>query len=304
MSKLPGHSLKRTPAKHRLLDTQLGHELGAAPYIQKKFGGKSYYRFDGMLIVDLTAGDADPSHDPTNELHRSSSPLLFARHAVTHGHSVRIRLYERDHQIFDRLINNLEHYLPQLRDKQGSLGYDRIGSRKWASARTGSTVRAICGDGSEEDFSDLRLHEWLFVNNDPNTMQGWCLDMPAFAYALQTRPGTFMSTMGCNPGGLKRLSSSERDRWWDYVWAAKRFVDQHSSLTLILVPLLNDPSQWAYLQIVPRRWVGRACKEIRNDLQKEDCQATLSLYPDQVERFDMALRVLFKTKTELGDLDA
>jgi hypothetical protein len=297
--KEPGYSAQRTAAKHRLLNRQAGREIGAAPYIRQRFGGLSYFQFKGILIVDLTAGDADPDKDPTNPLGLSSSPLIFAKHAAQHR-NIRVRLYEHNRQTFKRLIENLEKYLPQLRDKDGRrLHFERIGRTKWVTD-TNSTLQVIYGDGSEEDFSDLRRHEWLLVNNDPNTMAGWCLDMVAFGYAIETQPAAFMSTMGCNSGGLKRLPLKQRKRWWRFWETAKRFVDQYPSLALILVPLTNDPAQWAYLHLIPRAWVTRIHKEITNDLKKEGLHAKIYAHPNDAKKFNHALEVLLFTKAELA----
>ena len=199
-----GISDGRSPIKHRLLHRWAGMDVGAARYAVKSWPGAFY---GGHLIVDLTAGDA--AGDGKNLWERASSPAIFAKLA-SQQMRLRVHLYEKDKAAFQALITNLSNRLP-------SIGFHQDEESTWTHVDTKSTVHAFFGDARNLERFELRPCEWLFVNDDPNNMHGLVLDLPHFRRVLDMpqsdghpRFATFMTTMGCNSGGLKRLERHHR----------------------------------------------------------------------------------------------
>lgn len=279
-----GYSDKRTPAKHRIQRAHAGRDIGAAPYAAKKLG----VAYDGHLIVDLTAGDG--TRDSINPWECGSSPAIFSSLAATRP-NIRVRLFEVNPSSFNWLNENLTLHLPDI-------GYEQIGDQEWKHRKVGSIVTAINGDGSKDTFADLRPAEWLYVSNDPNNMQGWTLNMECFCQLRQTRFATFMSTMGCNTSGLKRLERWQRDIWFNHIDHAKRIIQYSRWLDLIIFEITNDPAQWAYLQLVPRKWTSNTIIEMSKHFRAEHVDVRAVSFWDDFDGFDEMCNRLFLTKKE------
>jgi hypothetical protein len=281
-----GYSDKRTPAKHRILFAHAGRDIGAAKYAAPMLFRTPPYT--GHLIIDLTAGDAVCDYNSAWE--RGSSPAIFSLLAAQHP-NVRVRLYEINPSTFDRLITNLSAHLPEL-------GYEQITDQSWRHRRQGSVVDALREDGSQEIFADLRPGEWLYVSNDPNNMAGWTLNMQRFVELRQTRIAMFMSTMGCNSGGLKRLERPRRDIWFDHIRKAERLIAGAGWLDLVLFEILKDAAQWAYLQLVPRKWTQGTIKDMSRRFQKEQLEVAAFSFQEHPSEFADVCERLFLTKEE------
>lgn len=194
----------------------------------------------GHVFVDLTAGNA--KGDGINPWWRASSPAIFAYIAAKFC-NVRVRLYEIDKGTFYELIDNLSRRLP-------SLDYVHNGRGAWRHSCTQSTVEAFRGDSSVlEDFGDVRRHEYLLVNNDPNHVQQWALNMKHLTKCRGSI--TFMSTMGCNVGGNKMMPLSGRGGWLERVIEALELVRKSERHDLRLARLIGDINQFAYLLLTP-----------------------------------------------------
>jgi hypothetical protein len=235
-----GRSDRRTPAKLDVLRAHAGRMIGASWHVADRWG----WKISGNRIIDLTAGDA--AGDGIHEWIQGSSPAILSSFCRKQP-ALRVTLIERNQAIFDRLIQNLELRLPDE-------GFTATSETSWRHGKTKSTVEAFCIDAHIIDFSDMLPNEWLYVFNDPNHMHGWCLDMEAFSRLSGVVPASFMSTMGCNAGGLKRLSAAERAKWKEYIDAAVTVVKRKRRLDLLLFNIKNDSAQWAYLLMVPLKW--------------------------------------------------
>lgn len=279
-----GYSDKRTPAKHRILRAHAGRDIGAAPYAAKKIGRI----YSGHRIVDLTAGDA--TQDSINPWERGSSPAIFATLAAQ-NQNVRVDLYEINPSTFDRLIHNLTMQLP-------SLGYSQLSEQEWHHSYRNSRVKAIRGDGSQETFNNLEFGEWLYINNDPNNMDGWTLDMESLYIVRQTKVATFMSTMGCNSGGLKRLPRNRRDVWFEHIKRAVDIVRKITWLDLLIFEITNDAAQWAYLQLIPRKWTAGTVKDMAKHFNDEQLDVLAVSFWDDQDGFWEVCKRLFLTKKE------
>ena len=203
------------------------------------------YMYNGHLVVDLTAGDA--SGDGVNTWWRGSSPAIFS-HIASKYCRIRVRLYEIERGTYRTLIDNLTLRLPQV-------GFIKLREASWIHQDTGSTVEAFCGDARVlETFEDLRPYEWLFINNDPNTMNGWALNMGHLAKAIEGMHGKIcaLSTMGCNAGGCKIVGLEHRaPTWFPPIERNIGLLVDHPQLDLVLRKVAGDFGQWAYLLLVP-----------------------------------------------------
>lgn len=297
-----GFSIDRTPAKHDIYRAHLGQEIGSAAVVinavRRTFGKQAWKDlfYDGHLIVDLTAGDgvSDGIH---SAWHLGCSPGIAA-HMASRNKRARVRLYEKNKEAFQRLIENLARELPRL-------GYGQRDETEWQHTATESTVRAACGDARElEKFTDLRPHEWVYVYNDPNNMNGWVLDVELFASLLADgrRFGSSMSTMGCNSGGLKRLDlQPHRSIWFDHINHAKRIIAKHPRLDLILFEALNDASQWAYLLLTPVAWTTKNIDLMTRQFSRHSLAVAACSWRTAPTEFDETCRRLFLRKSERGE---
>jgi|SRR5215831_7373295 len=281
-----GFSDGRTPVKHRLVNGWAGMDVGAAIHVARK-----YHRpYGGHSLVDLTAGDA--VGDGRNDWWCGSSPAIFAKLAAQNK-LVRVRLYEKNLATFQALVTNLAASLP-------SIGF-RQGETSWQHRETGSTVDAFFGDARDLEQFALRPNEWLFVNDDPNNMHGLVLDLGRLQGVIK-RPSagfvTFLSTMGCNAGGLKMLSLEHRQWWFRHIEQATKLVADCSRLDLVLFEIINDKAQWAYLLLVPKIWVEDRIKPFRKEFERQGLSVIAYSWWNNRQRFKEAIGRLFYTKQE------
>jgi hypothetical protein len=281
----------RTPVKHRLLNAWVGKDVGAGKHAAPR---KFFRPYGGHLIVDLTAGSA--VGDGTNDWWYGSSPAIFSRIAAENK-LIRVHLYDKDKAAFQALISNLGQMLP-------AGGFNILSETSWYHSVTDSTVQAFFGDARELEQFELRDHECLFVNDDPNNMHGLVLDLVRLQEVIKRpRNGfvTFMTTMGCNVGGLKRLEHDERLSWFRHIEQAINIMQETSRLDLLLFEIMRDDAQWAYLLLVPEVWSRDMQPSYVKEFTKQGLRAQSYSWRHHRQQFIEAINRLFHTQKERGD---
>lgn len=272
----------RTPIKHDYTWSIVGQEAGAIAHLGAQTG--AWY--------DLTAGDA--ALIPGRMWHRSCSPGILAFHATQCQVPVRVRLHEIQPATYDRLIDNLGIYLP-------ALGYGATSPSSWAHPGNGSTVTAHNISGSDADVSDIDRDTAVFVVNDPNAIIDWAMrdTLPA---EVSTKTGLFrcLSTMGCNPAGLKRLTIDERIKWFATVREQQRALPHYRDLSL--AALDRDEAQWAYLVATSDKWRAKTDQAARKSAKGCNRSVSIAWWRQDPHRFDDLLLRLFLQKSELEQI--
>lgn len=283
---------KRTPAKHAFMDKLFGREIGSA---------NRNPMFNSIAWYDLTAGDGVAS-EADREWKRSCSPGILANHAqwvhpswIRRGippKPVTVHMYERARATFQTLLDNLSRELP-------TLGYDEITEGHWQAGKDGHVnlfVHHAPADTATIDH--VTQHTAVMLVNDPNNVSQWACPAPLLGSLYQRSPCTLMlSTMGCNPAGLKRSNRDERARWYENTNAQISIrANWHDNY---LCAIDRDADQWAYLLTAPRKW----CEVAEEDAHKAFnghglvlADAWMGLNPQGFKR--IADR-LFLTKDEL-----
>lgn len=257
MSLLPGASY-RTPGKHDALDKLLGKVTGAAT--TERFNWRKFF------IYDLTAGDGK-----CREFSNTNSPEIIAKHASyakSKGLDVRVRLYERSAVNADGLREVVRKHKDRIR----------------------LVVR-------NKDCSEMNAiwnpDDMLFVVNDPNTVNDWCIPE-----ALYKAPDLtlILSTLGCNVGGLKRLPFEDRQLWFYHMEGQLSLLCYwHDSL---LVTLDGDSAQWAYLVNAPEKWRGAVEKMFKKAFEYTGHELVMAWWRRDADNFVRLRDVLFKTEKE------
>lgn len=208
----------RTPYKHFILNSELGRQSGI---ISKR--KVPFLRPNPFLIVDLCAGDGSISEE------HDSSPRIILKHAEyahEHGISVDVNLYEKAPHTVSLLRSNLVE-LP-------------------------SYASIIEGDSSNFTLHPTSSYQPIFVFCDPNNIH----QLPLTSAFLEstTKFTTYIITLGCNVGGLKKLALKDRKLWFEHVRSVTSALpSNHDSL---LVGLTGDSDRWAYLVTLPRKWAS------------------------------------------------
>lgn len=272
----------RTPIKHEYLCSIAGQECGAIPKLGAKRG--TWY--------DLTAGDA--ALVPGEMWHRSCSPGILAYYASQCQIPVHVRLHEIQAGTYDRLAGNLDNYLP-------TLGYGGTTPNTWTHPGNGSIVTAHNLSGAESDVSDVDCDTAVFVVNDPNAITEWAM-RPTFAAEIAERTwlSRCLSTMGCNPAGIKRGSITERINWFATVRAQQQAMPEYRDLSL--AALDRDEAQWAYLVATSDKW--RVETDRAANKSAKSCKRSVSIawWRREPDRFDDLLLRLFLQKSELEQI--
>jgi hypothetical protein len=106
-----------------------------------------------------------------------------------------------------------------------------------------------------------------------------------------------LATLGCNVGGLKRLSLEDRAGWFDYVRAIVN--DMPTYHDALLIALDGDSAQWAYLLRLPCKWSGITQNAIHTTGAKfSDYPLSVASFRDSRAEFDSLQIRLFLTKVE------
>ena len=272
----------RTPIKHDYLWSIVGQEAGAIAHLGAHHG--TWY--------DLTAGDA--ALIPGEMWHRSCSPGILAYHASQCRVPVHIRLYEIQAATYDRLLGNLTSYLP-------TLGYVATGPANWTHPGNDSIVTAHNLSGSAADVTDITRDTAVFVVNDPNAITEWAM-RPTFAAEIADRTwlSRCLSTMGCNPAGLKRLTIDERINWFATVREQQLSLPDYRDLSL--AALDQDEAQWAYLVATSDKWRAKTDQAARKSAKNCNRSVSAAWWRQDRARFDDLLLRLFLQKSELKQI--
>lgn len=283
MSKSPnvGRSW-RTPIKHDYLWSIVGQEAGAIAHLGAQ--RSAWY--------DLTAGDA--ALIPGKMWHRSCSPGILAYHAATCQIPVNILLHEIQAATYDRLIDNLDSYLP-------ALGYGPTSPSIWTHPVSGSTVVAHNLSGAEADVTDIDRDTAVFVVNDPNAITEWAM-RPTFTAEIAARTwlSRSLSTMGCNPGGIMRGPITGRIEWFATVREQQQSMPEYRDLSL--AALDRDEAKWAYLVATSDKWRDKTDQAAKKSAK--DCNRSISTawWRKDHDQFDALLLRLFLQKSELEQI--
>lgn len=272
----------RTPIKHDYLCSIVGQEAGAIAHLGAHRG--AWY--------DLTAGDA--ALIPGEMWHRACSPGILAYYASQSAIPVEVRLHEIQPATYDRLLGNLNSYLP-------TLGYTTTGPGAWAHPGNGSTVTAHNISGAEADVTDIDRDTAVFVVNDPNAITEWAM-RPTFAAEIAARTwlSRCLSTMGCNPAGLKRLTIDERINWFATVREQQRSMPDYRDLSL--AALDQDEAQWAYLVATSDKWRSKTDQAARKSAKSCNRSISTAWWRQDPNQFDDLLLRLFLQKSELKQI--
>ncbi|MFF3928187.1 hypothetical protein [Streptomyces hirsutus] len=268
----------RTPAKHDLLSSMLGQEVGAAAKIP-----------DARVLswIDLTAGDA--ARVDGLDWATACSPGILARHATKSSKPVEIDLYEIQAATYDRLLSNLAAHLPDL-------GYAQVDETSWEiSSRV--TLRTHNSSGHAASINHITRNHAVFVVNDPNAITEWAM-RPTFAAEIAQMTWLFrtVSTMGCNVAGIKRLPINERIDWFDTVESQQAALPAHRDL--LLASIARDEAQWAYLIGTARKWRSTTEKVVGTAFRKIGKGAAVSWFLDDADAFQEEKLRLFLQKPE------
>lgn len=289
----------RTYAKHELMNNVIGQEVG----VVNNSKSQKFADVDRSVWIDLTAGNAELVDDPdsavTSPWHRACSPGILASHATFSRKPVEIILHEIKPGTYDQLLTNLAEHLPDL-------GYEKDGENVWRFGET-ATVTALNISGQDADVSFIRRSDAAVVLNDANAITDWAM-RSTFAAEICNRTWCFrsLSTMGCNPGGIKRLDLDERRRWFGHVETQQASLPRYRDL--LLAAIEKDEAQWAYLLCTAAKWqrtsekiVNSAFNTAIKKLPKESKGRTAAMTWNRGDPsgFEETKRRLFLTKPEL-----
>lgn len=272
----------RTPIKHDYLCSVVGQEVGAIAHLGAHRG--TWY--------DLTAGDA--ALIPGEMWHRACSPGILAYYAAQSRIPVQVRLHEIQAATYDRLLGNLASYLP-------ALGYNTAGPNAWTHPGNDSTVTAHNISGAHADVTDIDRNAAVFVVNDPNAIVDWAM-RDSFTAEIATRTGLSrsLSTMGCNPAGLKRLTIGERIKWFATVREQQQSLPDYRDLSL--AALDQDEAQWAYLVATSDKWRSKTDQAARKSAKSCNRSVSIAWWRQNRDGFDDILLRLFLQKSELKQI--
>lgn len=279
----------RTKGKHALLNKLLGREFGVisnsvnlwekSRTLPKAVRGN--HRMpnlfsDGRLILDLCAGDGQSTMQSG-----TSSPEIIRHHCSNYRNygylsrwNCKVVLCERDSISYTKLKRKILEFP----------GYVDV-TPVFADVRS--------PDFLTEAMFDFSGYSSAFVHADPNKITDW----PITKELINNLPynTTWLITMGCNAGGLKRLPWSERKQWYTLMDDFLGSRPQHHDT--LLVYLEKDSAQWAYMVSGPQCWQGE---------YEKDAVKAFSYWPKGIsgcwashEMFGDYLDWLFKSRAEL-----
>ena len=259
MSKV-GSSTSRTPFKHWILNLILGQQVGVLALNSNKVPCTA----EPFLIVDMCAGDGEKSvYD------EHSSPSIIINHSNFRGIETELVFIEKDEFTYNTLCKNV-------------VAKDNI--------------KLLNMDANNFVVTPAYHNQTMFINCDPNSIN----QLPISEnFMCSLTPYTSMIiTLGCNVGGLKRLTLEQRKPWFDYVSLVRAYTTRHHDL--ILCSLIKDKAQWAYLIKIPTVWKNNAINSIvkKGNKMFDNGVRVSSLDSDSIE-FDDHIKQLFLTKKEL-----
>lgn len=287
----------RTYAKHELMNGVVGQEVGVVN--RQTF---TMNKVDRLVWYDLTAGDASPVDDA--EWHRCCSPGILAYHATNSRKPTTILLHEIQPATYDRLLGNLERHLP-------ALGYTHVGGAIWHHPR-GAKLFAINASGQTAPVDFVTNRDAVLVFNDPNAITEWAM-RDTFAQEITDRAWCFrsLSTLGCNPAGIKRIDlddesgdiKRERIAWFDLIDRQEEALPHYRDL--LLAAIEKDEAQWAYLlsTSIKEKWRRQAEAVVRSAFKQmpEESRgrtAATTWFRQSPTEFSATKLHLFLTKAE------
>lgn len=257
----------RTPVKHFLLNSMVGKLIGALSTNKTPCHPRKFY------AVDLCGGDGlsvEGRHD--------ASPLILHKHCTfarnKFGCDAVLDVIEIQQNTFERLSANTAHL-----------------------AGRGEWFRLHNHDAREFAIEGVRPDQAAFVHCDPNTVD----QIPLTGSFVETwnRYTTYLVTLGCNPGGLKRFDRKRRSQWFSYVDTLTSKLPRHHDAVLFW--LKEDAAQWAYLLSIPKKWSeGYAAEASARGSRMWPAGVGYVSYRGSRLAFDGELRRLFLTKEEFG----
>jgi hypothetical protein len=268
----------RTPAKHDLMRSLIGKEVGVS---------KSMAAIRRCIWFDLTAGDAAPIEG--QEWAASCSPGILANHARNVGKPTYVFLYEIKTHTYDRLLAALTAILP-------TMGYRQANHNVWLHGEH-VYLCATNGSGAEAGVSMVQRGDAVFALNDPNAITEWAM-RPTFASEIAGATPWFrsLSTLGCNPAGIKRLNLEERTGWFEHVRQQELACPRHRDLLLCAIE--RDSAQWAYLMSEPTKWRGYMEATANTAFKRHGAALSKSWWRQDSETYDALKRQLFFTAKE------
>ena len=257
----------RTPLKHFLLNALVGKIVGAIST------GKVPCKANPFYAVDLCGGDG---FEPKDGSHQASPRILF-KHCnwlrARMGKSSSLDVIEQQLFTYENLISNCSD----------------MARHDW--------VRLINGDAREFVLPKVKHDQAVFIHCDPNSVSDMPLTGPMVA--SWNNFTTYLVTLGCNVGGLKRSVLEDRMEWKGYVDMLCQQLPKHHEA--ILFWLNRDTAQWAYLASIPKVWADDfMAYAIRNTEKHWPKGVGAASYRTQRREFDNATLDLFLTKKERG----
>jgi hypothetical protein len=264
----------------------VGREIGVANY---------HKSICSLYYLDLTAGNGVV--EQSEVWSEACTPGILARYALDAVKPVHITLYEQKGSTVGRLLESLDSQFPLLRSSRfPGKRYERTGLWTWRASNVELTV--IHGSGAEADVSHIKPRHSVFVLNDPNAITDWAM-RPGFCAELDQLTPWFrnISTMGCNVGGIKRLTRAQREAWFNWLSDQEAALPNHRDL--LLVAIRPDSSQWAYLLCEPIKWRARVEREVRQSIAGIGKNVEIAWFRTQSQEYEFLKRELFLTKAEL-----
>lgn len=259
-----GRSRSRTPFKHWLLSAEIGRLCGIFTHNPRMVHAVA----NPFHVVDLCAGDGI---GPTGRL-ATSSPKIILHHlgiAAASGVSVRATLIERNALSFDLLQKNIQP-LPTF-------------------------CEAICSDATQYRVRPVSRFQQTYILADPNTIADWPVTPEMLDSMSETT--SMLVTLGCNVGGLKRLTQQQRLPWFDRMSEITNRLPRYHDA--ILVRLERDASQWAYLLRLPSKWTDNTISMIQLAGKRFlDFELDIASFRQSHQAFSEQQRILFFTKSE------
>lgn len=255
-------------------------------------------KLTSAVWYDLTSGDGIGG-DEEGSWQSTCSPGLLISHAVVAPVPVSIHLYEIAANNYDRLVENLNLQL----SRAGQTSW-RAEVEKWVfPGRHGNRVEvaAHLGSGSEADVAYIQERNTTAVIalNDPNAITQWAM-RDTFSAEVRARTWMFrsLSTLGCNPDGLKRLKPEERAGWFDLIRSTA--ISLTDWRDLLLCAIERDAAQWAYLIETPKKWRSQTERDADMAFQKVGRTLNMAWYRENPADFREITEQLFYTKKERG----
>ncbi len=277
-----------TPCKHELLNRILGREAATIGIVNRKLD----LNLRCVQWLDLTAGDGIPAGED-GVFHRNCSPGIMLHHlgyaASRSGLRISLTATELNPVTFGRLRANVRQS-PLLQS------WEEKTEDYWTDGKSSAVYLNM--DARELLPPNSAMQQAVFIYNDPNTIENWCLT-PEFL-ARCPKMTTSLSTLGCNPAGLKRLPRERRELWYDRIEMIRQTLQNWHDLCLFSV---GNSDQWAYLISAPQKWRDEITKDCQKAFEFADLGAnrkepTIVWLREDEAAFRRLCDYLFLTKDE------